>query len=88
MELGDALWQAIGGQGSGVEVYVQKGLLGVAYQEAELYMLTDFSPGFRDTWAFLERRLEGAERLKSRAQEVSGVECYDCTCLGWWVFCI
>ena len=70
MELGDALWQAVGGQGSGVEVYVQKGLLGMAYQEAELFMLTDFSPGFRDTWAFLERRLEGAERMKRSAQEV------------------
>ena len=102
MELGDALWVASGGQGSGVEVYVQKVLLGMAYQEAELFMLTDFSPGacqllnlllseiehgpkifrhvtsvdgglvtgFSNTWAFLERRLEGAERMKSSAQEV------------------
>ena len=74
MELGDVLWQAVGGRGSGVEMYVQKGLLGMAYQEAELFMLTDFSPGFRDTWAFLERRLEGAERMKRSALEVGLAE--------------
>jgi ubiquinone biosynthesis protein COQ9 len=33
--------------------------VGAAYAAAELYMLTDYSENFEDTWAFLERRVNG-----------------------------
>eukprot|EP00897_Mesotaenium_endlicherianum_P007948 jgi/Mesen1/7181/ME000037S06545 len=49
----------------------RKLLVGSAYGSAELYMLTDFSPGFEDTWLFLRRQIESVMELKKTAREAS-----------------
>lgn len=40
------------------------------YTATELYMLTDYSPGYADTWQALDRRLQDVRRLGGAASEV------------------
>ena len=40
------------------------------YTATELYMLTDYSPGYADTWHSLDRRLQDVRRLGGAASEV------------------
>lgn len=40
------------------------------YTATELFMLTDYSPGYADTWQSLDRRLQDVRRLGGAASEV------------------
>ena len=42
------------------------------YAATELFMITDYSPGYADTWKSLDRRLEDVKRFGSAATEVRG----------------
>ncbi|KAK3040340.1 hypothetical protein RJ639_026745 [Escallonia herrerae] len=66
----DEIWHAAGDESSDVDWYVKRSLLGSIYSLAELYMLTDNSPDFHDTWAFLNGRVKDAFDLKKTIQEV------------------
>ncbi|KAK2997359.1 hypothetical protein RJ639_025777 [Escallonia herrerae] len=66
----DEIWHAAGDESSDVDWYVKRSLLGSIYSLAEVYMLTDNSPDFRDTWAFLDGRVKDAFDLKKTIQEV------------------
>lgn len=68
-ELMDTIWAAVGDAGTQVERYAKRLLLAGAYSTSELYMLTDFSPGFHDTWSFLERQVEGVLEMRKSARE-------------------
>lgn len=46
-------------RGAAASRYTRRALLMGAYTASELYMLSDCSPGFADTWDALDRRLEG-----------------------------
>lgn len=39
----------------------------------ELYMLTDYSPGYADTWDALDRRLRDLDTLGEAAQQLRGL---------------
>lgn len=46
--------------------YTDRVVLGMAYQAAELYWLTDKSPKRAETWRFIEGRLRDCHELRSR----------------------
>ena len=52
---------------SPVEFHLRRKLLLGAYVASELQMLTDYSPGFRDTWESVDRRVARAVRLERDA---------------------
>lgn len=67
----DEIWHAAGDQGSDIDWYVKRTLLGGIYSAAEVYMITDHSPEFRDTWLFLDHRIKDAFDLQKSVQEAA-----------------
>lgn len=57
-QITDDVWHAAGDQSTDYNWYTKRGLLAGVYTATELYMLTDYSPGFADTWDVLDRRLK------------------------------
>lgn len=66
----DEIWHAAGDDSTDMDWYVKRTVLGGLYTTTELYMLSDASPDFRDTWAFLDKRVRDAFDLKKSVQEV------------------
>lgn len=56
--------------------YTKRTLLAGVYATTELYMLTDYSPGFSDTWQQIDRRLEDIITLGKASQQVSHTEAF------------
>ncbi|XP_061361569.1 uncharacterized protein LOC133305377 [Gastrolobium bilobum] len=65
----DEIWHAAGDNASDIDWYAKRTILGGIYSTTEIYMLTDSSPDFRDTWAFLDARVKDAFDLKKTIQE-------------------
>ncbi|KDP33936.1 hypothetical protein JCGZ_07507 [Jatropha curcas] len=65
----DEIWHAAGDEGSDIDWYAKRTVLGGIYSTTEIYMLTDSSPDFRDTWAFLDDRVKDAFDFKKSIQE-------------------
>ncbi|KAL1547834.1 ubiquinone biosynthesis protein COQ9, mitochondrial-like [Salvia divinorum] len=66
----DEIWHAAGDEATNTDWYVKRTVLGGIYSTTELYMLTDNSPDFQDTWAFLDERVRDAFDLKKTLEEV------------------
>jgi ubiquinone biosynthesis protein COQ9 len=62
-DLAERLWRAAGDTSTDLSWYSRRALAMGVYASTELYMLSDCSPGFADTWAALARRLDDAARL-------------------------
>ena len=54
----DAIWRACGDTATDFNFYTKRALLAGVYSSTLLYWLGDDSPGFENTWAFLDRRIE------------------------------
>jgi len=54
----DEVWRAAGDRSTDHGWYVKRALLAGVYGSTELFMVADMSPACRDTWAFLDRRLD------------------------------
>ncbi|XP_045813523.1 ubiquinone biosynthesis protein COQ9-B, mitochondrial [Trifolium pratense] len=65
----DEISHAAGDTASDIDWYAKRTVLGGIYSTTEIYMLTDGSAGFRDTWAFLDARVKDAFDLKKTIQE-------------------
>ncbi|KAL3830052.1 hypothetical protein ACJIZ3_018854 [Penstemon smallii] len=65
----DEIWHAAGDETSDIDWYTKRTILGAIYSATELYMLTDTSADFQDTWAFLNGRIEDAFDLKNSVNE-------------------
>lgn len=65
----DEIWHAVGDEAYDLDWYVKRTILGGIYSTTEVYMLTDSSPEFRETWAFLENRVKDAFDLKKTIKE-------------------
>ncbi|KAH9312172.1 hypothetical protein KI387_027207, partial [Taxus chinensis] len=65
----DEIWHAAGDRSTDVDWYAKRTLLGGVYTATELYMLTDYSPEFRETWSFLDNRIRDALDYRKTAQE-------------------
>ncbi|XP_075502109.1 uncharacterized protein LOC142540094 [Primulina tabacum] len=66
----DEIWHASGDKAVDIDWYVKRTVLGGIYSTTELYMLTDTSPDFQNTWAFLDGRIKDAFDMKNTVQEV------------------
>jgi ubiquinone biosynthesis protein COQ9 len=67
-------WQA-GDRSTDFDWYTKRTAVSAIYTTTELYMITDGSPNFRDTWNFLDRRLEDmVTTTKLTAQFGMGLE--------------
>ena len=69
-ELVDDIWHACGDTATDYNWYTKRGLLAGVYAATELFMITDYSPGYADTWKSLDRRLEDVKRIGSATTEV------------------
>jgi ubiquinone biosynthesis protein COQ9 len=69
----DDIWYAAGDKSVDASWYTKRLLLAGVYSSTELYMLTDFSPGFQDTWAHLDRRLQDVATLGKAVAQVSSL---------------
>jgi len=58
---------------SGADWYAKRAALAAAYAAAELHLVTDGSPGWEDTWAFLERSVRGVLGAVERVTSAVGV---------------
>lgn len=69
----DDIWHAAGDKSTDYNWYTKRGLLASVYTATELYMLTDYSPGYADTWEVLDRRLDDVMKLGKLMGQVSNV---------------
>uniref|UniRef100_A0A383W6Z6 Ubiquinone biosynthesis protein n=1 Tax=Tetradesmus obliquus TaxID=3088 RepID=A0A383W6Z6_TETOB len=68
LQLLDEIWYSAGGDTStDASWYTKRASLAAVYMSTELYMLTDYSPGYADTWQQLDRRMQDALWLGSAA---------------------
>jgi len=64
----DVAWTHAGDRKQDITSYSKRIALGGIYTGSELYMLTDYSQDFTDTFDFLDRQLREAERLGTTAE--------------------
>lgn len=60
----DAIWTALGDTSQDVNWYTKRATLSGVYASTVLFWLGDDSAGNEDTWAFLDRRIEGVMRFE------------------------
>lgn len=60
----DAIWTALGDSSDDVNWYTKRMTLSAVYSATVLYWLGDDSPEHANTWAFLDRRIEGVMRFE------------------------
>jgi ubiquinone biosynthesis protein COQ9 len=60
----DAIWRAIGDTSTDFNFYTKRALLAGVYSSTLLYWLNDDSPGFENSWAFLDRRIEQVMQIQ------------------------
>ncbi len=68
----DAIWNALGDTSEDGNWYTKRAILSGVYSSTVLYWLGDESPGEADTWAFLDRRIDGVmtfEKAKAQVQK-------------------
>ncbi|MEL6800428.1 MAG: COQ9 family protein [Pseudomonadota bacterium] len=68
----DAIWNALGDTSDDVNWYTKRATLSGVYGATVLYWLGDESPDHRDTWAFLDRRIDNVmqiEKVKSQVRD-------------------
>ncbi|KAK7204617.1 COQ9-domain-containing protein [Myxozyma melibiosi] len=64
-KLADEIWYLAGDKSSTFDWYTRRASLSAVYSATELYMTQDNSTDFKNTWEFLDRRLENVAHLKS-----------------------
>ena len=71
-ETADAIWDTLGDTSDDVNWYTKRATLSGVYSATVLYWLGDQSDGHRETWEFLDRRIENVmqiEKLKAEARK-------------------
>eukprot|EP01114_Cavostelium_apophysatum_P017901 TRINITY_DN5410_c0_g2_i1.p1 TRINITY_DN5410_c0_g2~~TRINITY_DN5410_c0_g2_i1.p1 ORF type:complete len:286 (+),score=34.06 TRINITY_DN5410_c0_g2_i1:49-906(+) len=61
--IADDICHYAGDKSTNFDWYTKRATVAAIYSSAEIFMLTDASPGFKDTFAFVERRLNDVMRL-------------------------
>ena len=68
----DIIWTGLGDTSDDANWYTKRAILSGVYSSTVLFWLGDSSEGFEDTWAFLDRRIEGVmqfEKLKAQVNQ-------------------
>ena len=66
----DDVWHAAGDTSTDTSWYTKRIALAAVYTATELFMLTDYSPHFNETWAAMDRRLHDLVALGKAARDV------------------
>ncbi|PIE15776.1 MAG: COQ9 family protein [Rhodobacterales bacterium] len=61
----DAIWTALGDHSDDINWYSKRATLSAVYSSTVLFWLGDDSEGYRDTWAFLERRIDNVMQIET-----------------------
>jgi len=61
----DEIWYHAGDTSTDINWYTKRGVLAALYGSTELYMVSDRSPDFEETWNFLDRRMSDIGMLIS-----------------------
>ncbi len=69
----DRVWFIAGDTSTDVNWYIKRSLLLGVYTTTELYLLTDRSNGYADTWQFLQRRLDDSQCLAALPTQIESV---------------
>ncbi|KAF0676475.1 COQ9 family protein [Profundibacterium mesophilum] len=64
-ETADHIWTALGDRSDDINWYTKRATLSAVYGATVLYWLGDDSPEQRDSWAFLDRRIEDVMRIET-----------------------
>ncbi len=66
----DAVWDALGDTSQDVNWYTKRATLAGVYSSTVLYWLGDQSEGNRDTWDFLDRRIDNVMQIETLKSQV------------------
>jgi ubiquinone biosynthesis protein COQ9 len=66
----DDMWYLAGDKSTDFSWYTRRASLAILYGSSELYMLQDDSPGFENTWAFVEKGLRELQMISKTRQSV------------------
>ena len=71
----DSIWTACGdySDNSSTSYYTKRGMLSGIYISTEMYMLTDTSKDFKDTWDFLDRQIDTVLNLSADIRNIPQV---------------
>ncbi|RED54143.1 COQ9 family protein [Aestuariispira insulae] len=72
----DDMWFAAGDTSTDWNFYTKRSLLSGVYSSTLLYWLADHSEDHKDTWAFLDRRIENVMQVPKLTGAVSKVACW------------
>ena len=67
----DIIWTGLGDASDDANWYTKRAILSGVYSATVLYWLGDSSEGFEDTWAFLDRRIEGVMQFEKFKAQVN-----------------
>ncbi len=71
----DVIWRLCGDTATDYNHYTKRAILGSVYAATLLYWLNDDSPEQAQTWAFLDRRINGIMQFeKTKARLIAGTE--------------
>ena len=73
----DSIWRLCGDRSTDFNYYSKRALAGAVYAATLLFWLNDESPDFTDSWAFLDRRINGImqiEKVKAQVRKMGGGE--------------
>ena len=68
----DTIWTALGDASDDANWYSKRAILTGVYSATVLFWLGDESEGFENTWAFLDRRIEGVMQFEKMKAAVNG----------------
>ncbi|MCP5089255.1 MAG: COQ9 family protein [Rhodobacteraceae bacterium] len=68
----DAIWNVLGDTSRDVNWYTKRATLSGVYSATVLFWLGDDSPGYAETWAFLDRRIDDVMQIESFKAKVRG----------------
>ncbi|KAG6597795.1 RpsU-divergently transcribed protein [Phytophthora cinnamomi] len=72
-KISDEIWYFAGDKSTDMSWYTKRAILTGIYASTELFMLSDKSPNFQDTWAFLDRRVDETIQLGEVPQNLNDV---------------
>lgn len=73
----DGIWRLCGDTSTDFNYYTKRALAGAVYAATLLFWMDDESEDFADSWAFLDRRINGImqiEKAKARLRNIAGGE--------------
>ncbi len=72
IRIADAIWHGIGDTSTDFSFYTKRALVSGVYASTAIVWLSDESPDFEESWAFLERRISDALKLGGLRHRLKG----------------